>query len=136
MVSQVSAHRRDREARLWTRRADAYVALMRWRLSPPDDVAIANPRLLAEAQQEWEESAYPLLAELSLFGGPDLQAVLRENKHLFGAAERLGALSTGELAALVQRDLASHPPLGRFRWFPPRRSQNLASGRPQSLRDP
>jgi hypothetical protein len=110
---------------------------MRWRLSPPDDVAIADPRLLADAQQEWEESAYPLLAELSLFGGPDLQAVLKEKKHLFGAAKRLGALSTGELAALVQRDLASYPLLGRFGWFPSSlRAQNLATRRPQSLREP
>ena len=61
--------RRDREARLWTRKADAYVALMRWRLSPPDEVAIAKPRDLAEAEQEWKENAYLFLRSLAYSEG-------------------------------------------------------------------
>jgi hypothetical protein len=69
VLTQWWSRKRDREARLWDKRADTYVALMRWRLQPPDDVAIADPRQLAEVTEEWTEAVYPLLAELSLFGG-------------------------------------------------------------------
>ena len=107
LLAQMWAMRRDREARLWTRQADAYVALMRWRLSPPDDVAIANPHDLAQAEQEWKENAYPLLAELSLFGGPDLQAVFKQSPYLFQAVDQLAKIRPGELAEVVHADITA-----------------------------
>lgn len=107
LLAQMWAIRCDREARLWTRQADAYVALMRWRLSPPDDVAIANPRDLAEAEQEWKENAYPLLAELSLFGGPDLQAIFKQSPYLFQAVDQLAKIRPGELADVVHADITA-----------------------------
>lgn len=107
LLAQTWAMRRDREARLWTRQADAYVALMRWRLSPPDDVAIPNPQDLAEAEQEWKEQAYPLLAELSLFGGPDLQAVFKQSPYLFQAIDQLAKIRPGELATVVHADITA-----------------------------
>ena len=107
LLAQMWAMRRDREARFWTRQADAYVALMRWRLSPPDDVAIANPYDLAQAEQEWKENAYPLLAELSLFGGPDLQAVFKQSPYLFRAVDQLAKLRPGELAEVAHADITA-----------------------------
>ena len=107
VLAQWWTRRGDREARLWARRADAYVALMRWRLQPPDPVAIADPRLLSEATQAWTEDAYPLLAELSLFGGPGLQAILTKTPYLFRAAGELAKMPAAQLATLVQKDLDS-----------------------------
>jgi hypothetical protein len=107
LLAQMWAMRRDRDARLWTRQADAYVALMRWRLSPPDDVAIADPEQLAEAEQDWKENAYPLLAELSLFGGPDLQAVFKQSPYLFQAVDQLAKIRPGELAEVVRADITA-----------------------------
>jgi hypothetical protein len=53
VLTQLWSRRRDHEARLWQRRADAYVALVKWRMTSPDPVAIADPRLLAEIRQPW-----------------------------------------------------------------------------------
>jgi hypothetical protein len=107
VLTQWWTRKRDREARLWARRADAYVALMRWRLQPPDEVAIGDPRLVAEATLAWTEDAYPLLAELSLFGGPGLQAILTKTPFMFRAAGELAKMSAAQLATLVQEDLDS-----------------------------
>jgi hypothetical protein len=98
---------RDSEARTWSRRADVYVALLKWRLAPPDEVAIANPRDLAEAKQNWTEAAYPLLAELSLFGGPNLQDILNKTPYLHQAADALASMPPATLSWLAQKDLAS-----------------------------
>lgn len=70
-------------------------------------MAIANPRDLAQAEQEWKEKAYPLLGELSLFGGPELQAIFKQNPYLFRAVDQLAKLRPGELAEAVHADITA-----------------------------
>ncbi len=105
-LTQAWTQRRDNEARLWSRRADACVALLRWRLEPPDDTQIPNPIRLQEATEQWKSRAYPLLAELSLFGGSRLQGVLRAHPYLFQAVDAFAQMPPGDVAALVRDDLA------------------------------
>jgi hypothetical protein len=119
-LTQWWSQRRDRNLQIWSRRADAYVALMRWRLAPPDEIAIADPRLLAEATLEWSEQVYPLLAELSLFGGPALQVILTRTPYLHRAAQELAKLTPTQLSTLAQGDLESMRRAPRVPRFPDR----------------
>lgn len=102
---QLQTRKRDHEARMWTRRADAYVALMQWRLSPPDDERIANPYHLEQAEADWREKGFPLLAELSLFAGPELSKLLEDKPYLFQAVNAFADMKPGELAELARCDV-------------------------------
>ena len=104
---QWSTRRRDYDARLWSRRADAYVALLQWRLSPPDEDKIPSPYHLAEAREAWRERAFPLLAEVSLFGGTRITEIIANNSYLFQAVDVFAEMSPGQLADFARTELAS-----------------------------
>jgi hypothetical protein len=107
-LTQSATRRREVENHFWARKADAYVALIRWRLEPPDDEQIANPHHLAEAEEAWKKSVYPLLAEASLFSGPNIRRLLGEEKYLWRAVGRLASLTPTELAEQARQDLTTH----------------------------
>ena len=104
---QRSTRRRDYDARLWSRRADAYVALLQWRLSPPDEDKIPSPYHFAEARDAWRERAFPLLAEVSLFGGTRITEIIADNSYLFQAVDVFAEMSPGQLADFARTELAS-----------------------------
>ena len=53
----------------------------------------------------WKERGLPIVAELALFGGRDIRAVLSGEPNLFKAVGRLADLSTSELARISTNDL-------------------------------
>lgn len=108
-IVQEQTRKRDHEARLWTRRADAYVALMRWRMSRPSEEDYPNPYQLETADERWRNEGFPLLAEISLFAGPRVQELVAKHPYLFQSVGDFSDMKPGELASISREDVGTAP---------------------------
>jgi hypothetical protein len=121
LITQDWTQRREHEGRLWTRREDAYRALMQWRLGAPDEPELADPEDFREASEAWLERGMSVIAGLSVFGGDVIQAALRDEQSLFHLTRSLSALPTRELCQLAYAEL-SRTRIPRLRHSPLRRA--------------